>query len=508
MPATKKARPLGGRRFSSDAAASELLRQEREELLAAQRELEASRQQYADLYELAPVGYITFDRAGCIRNINETGVRLLESTRTHLLGRPLLPSVKKPDRRAYLNHLTRLRRGDPQATVEVTLRTRTGREMAVQLISMMTESATQIRTAVVDITERKHVEEELRKARELLEKRVDERTAELRLANQKLQALFDGSPLAIFTLDRDGNIRSWNKSAEQMFGWTEKEVLGNPAPHVPEAQQEEFEAAREAGLQGKSITLETLRARKDGSTIAVRLSDAPLRNAQGQIVGTMGMLEDISERVRLEKALIDVTEEEKERLGRDLHDGLGQHLAGILFMAESLRHNLSANARVEAELAAKIVGHIRDAINVSRDLAKGLFPVELKTQGFVPGLEKMASAIAERFHMRCMVKGQANIRVPDENMARNLYRLAQEAAFNAAKHSHGKTIRIGVAQENGELCLTVEDDGVGIPEEYKKSRGMGLRIMEYRARMVGGKLEIRRRRQGGTVVTCSAATKS
>ncbi len=508
MTAPRKARWLGQRRPPVDEPASELLRQEREELLAAQRELEASRQQYADLYELAPVGYITFDRAGCIRNINETGARLLASPRTHLLGRPLLPMVKKSDRRAYLNHLTRLRSGDAQATVEVTLYSRAGREMAVQLISLMTEPATQIRTAMVDISERKRAEEELCKVHELLEKRVGERTTELRLANQKLQALFDGSPLAIFTLGRDGNTRSWNKSAERMFGWKEREVLGKPVPHVPEAQREEFEAVREAGLQGKSITVETLRCRKDGTIVEVRLSDAPLRNARGQIVGTMGMLEDISERVRLERALLEISEEEKERLGRDLHDGLGQHLAGISFMAETLKNKLSVNARVEAELAAKIVGHIHQAITVSRDLAKGLFPVDLKTQGFVPGLEKLAASISERFHIRCLVKGKGNIRVINENVARNFYRLAQEAAYNAAKHSHGKTIRISVAQRNGETRLTVEDDGVGIPEESEKSSGMGLRIMEYRARMLGGKLEIRRRRQGGTVVTCAAETKS
>jgi two-component system, LuxR family, sensor kinase FixL len=629
MPAFKKVRPLGRRRSPVDEPASELLRQEREELLAVQRELEVSRQQYADLFELAPVGYVTFDRAGCILNINETGARLLESEPAHLLGRPLLLMVTKGERRAYLNHLSRLRHGDPQAMAEITLRTRKGRELVVQLISMMSGSATQIRTALVDITERKareqqmleqagllelsfdaifvrdmndritfwnkgaeetygytrdealgkichallktkfpeplekvrrkllrddrwtgevkqqcrdrgritvvsrwaldrdesgqpkailesntnitvrkRAEREVQNARELLEKHVAERTAELQLANQKLQALFDGSPLALFTLDRDGNTRSWNKSAEQMFGWTEQEVLGKPVPHVPEAQREEFEAVRMAGLQGKSITVETARRRKDGSIVEVRLSDAPVRNAQGEIVGTMGMLEDISERVRLEKALLDVSEEEKARLGRDLHDGLGQHLAGISFMAETLRNRLSVNARVEAELAAKIVGHIHQAINVSRDLAKGLFPVELKTQGFVPGLEKLASAISERFHIQCLVKGEGNIRVPNENVARNFYRLAQEAAYNAAKHSRGKTIRISVAQRNGETCLTVEDDGVGIPDEHKKSPGMGLRIMEYRARMLGAKLDVRRGRQGGTVVTCSAETKS
>ena len=502
----RKVRPLGRRRRVPDEPASELLRQEREELLSAQRDLEISRQQYADLYELAPVGYVTFDRAGCILNINQTGARLLEESRTHLQGLPLLPKIKQRDRRTFLNHLSRLRRGDPQATAEIVIRTRSGREVAVQLVSMTTGSAGQIRTALVDITERKRAEEEVHQARETLEHQIRSRTTELRLANQRLQALIDGSPLAIVTLDRGGYVRSWNKAAEQMFGWTEGEVLGKPVPYVPAYKRDEFLALHGAGLDGKNITSETERQRRDGTCVPVCISNAPVRNARGEIVGTMGMLEDVSERRRLEKALLDVSEEEKARLGRDLHDGLGQQLAGIGFMVDSLKNNLASRGRVEADLAAKIGSHIQQAIAASRDLAKGLFPVELKTQGLVPGLQRLASAIEERFHVKCVVNGSHEVRLSDENVARNLYRLAQEAAFNSAKHSHGKTIRIHVAQKNGRTMLMVEDDGDGIPDNRENNPGMGLRIMEYRARILGGRLEIRRGVKRGTIVTCAVET--
>src|SRR5204862_7633824 len=111
------ARPLG----LPDEPASELLRQEREALLEIQGELEVSRQNHADLYDLAPVGFVTFDRVGCILNLNQTGARLLDVPRTHMIGRPLLPLINKADRRNFLGHLARLRRGEKAATVEVTL---------------------------------------------------------------------------------------------------------------------------------------------------------------------------------------------------------------------------------------------------------------------------------------------------------------------------------------------------------------------------------------------------
>jgi two-component system sensor kinase FixL len=400
---------------------------------------------------------------------------------------------------------------DDRWTGELTHRCRTGERITLSSRWALVRDANGYPRAILEsnnnITLWKRAEHALIEAQDLLEKRVAERSAELRLANQKLQALFDASPLAILTVDLAGNVRSWNETAGRMFGWTEAEVLGKPVPHIPQEKREEFNALHEAAMDGKTILTETERCRKDGTSLPVRVADASLRNAQGKIVGMMGMIEDISERRRLEKALLDVSEEEKARLGRDLHDGLGQHLAGISFMAETLKKKLDANSRVEAELAAKIVGHLQEAINVSRDLAKGLFPVELRTQGFVPGLEQLASAITERFRLQCVVRGRGQIRVSDENMARNLYRLAQEAAFNAAKHSQGKTIRISVAQRDGQIQLTVEDDGVGIPDELEKKPGMGLRIMQYRARMLGGTLDIRRGRRGGTVVTCTAATK-
>src|SRR5882724_7870234 len=214
-------------------------------------------------------------------------------------------------------------------------------------------------------------------------------------------------------------------------------------------------------------------------------------------------MEDVTERKKLEKAVLDISETEQQRIGRDLHDGLGQHLTGIGFMSESLQDHLASNAFPEAKaLAAKVTKRIKEAVTQTRDLAKGLFPVELKTHGIIPALQKLALNTEKLFQIGCRFKGDTSLRVRNESVSRHLYRIAQEAVFNAVKHSHGKHIQIGLAAEDGRITLTIKDDGVGINARKVDDNDMGLHIMRYRASVIDGKLEIRRGPRGGTIVTC------
>ena len=214
-------------------------------------------------------------------------------------------------------------------------------------------------------------------------------------------------------------------------------------------------------------------------------------------------IEDVTERKRLEKAVLDISETEQQRIGRDLHDGLGQHLTGIGFMSESLEDRLAANALPEAAaLAAKVTSRIKEAVTQTRDLAKGLFPVELKTHGIVPALQKLALNTERLFQITCDCKGEMSLQIRNESVSRHLYRIAQEAVFNAVKHSQGKHIHIHLTGEGDRVTLTIKDDGVGINRRKVDDADMGLHIMRYRASVIGGKLDIRRGPHGGTIVTC------
>ncbi len=214
-------------------------------------------------------------------------------------------------------------------------------------------------------------------------------------------------------------------------------------------------------------------------------------------------IEDVTERKKLEKAVLDISETEQQRIGRDLHDGLGQHLTGIGFMSESLEDHLAAKALPEAAaLAAKVTGRIKEAVTQTRDLAKGLFPVELKTHGIVPALQKLALNTERLFQITCAFKGGTALQIRNESISRHLYRIAQEAVFNAVKHSHGKHIQICLTREGGRITMSVKDDGVGIRVNKVNESDMGLHIIRYRASVIGAKLDIRRGPHGGTIVTC------
>jgi len=214
-------------------------------------------------------------------------------------------------------------------------------------------------------------------------------------------------------------------------------------------------------------------------------------------------IEDVTERKRLEKAVLDIGEAEQQRIGRDLHDGLGQQLTGITFMSETLEDRLLSRAAPEGALATKITTRLRDAITQTRDLAKGLFPVELKTHGIVMALRKLALNTEKLFKISCRFKGGLSLGIRDETIARQLYRIAQEAVFNAVKHSHGKHIQIRLAGKNDRITLMVVDDGIGIQANRVRESDMGLHIMKYRAGVIDARLEIHRGPRGGTVVACT-----
>jgi two-component system CheB/CheR fusion protein len=214
-------------------------------------------------------------------------------------------------------------------------------------------------------------------------------------------------------------------------------------------------------------------------------------------------IEDVTERKKLEKAVLDISESEQQRIGRDLHDGLGQHLTGIGFMSESLEDRLAAKDLPEAAaLATKVTRRLKEAVVQTRDLAKGLFPVELKTHGIIPALQKLALNTERLFHITCYFKGEPSLRIANESVARHLYRIAQEAVFNAVKHSHGKRIYIRLTEEHGRITLLIKDDGVGINARKVSDSDMGLHIMRYRASVIDGQLDIRRGPHSGTIVTC------
>lgn len=227
------------------------------------------------------------------------------------------------------------------------------------------------------------------------------------------------------------------------------------------------------------------------------------RNLEVQVrQRTSALTEEIAERERLERELLEISEREQRRIGQDLHDSLCQHLTGAMLAGQVLEEKLTALNLSEAAAANKVVELVAEGINLSRRLAKGLYPVEIEADGLMLALEEYAATSSELFKVTCRFECDSPVLIHDTATAGHLYRIAQEAVGNAIKHGKARNILIRLDANEESTVLLIKDDGVGLPEPLPKNRGMGLRIMAHRSAMIGGKFNSHRDKTGGTMVTC------
>lgn len=227
------------------------------------------------------------------------------------------------------------------------------------------------------------------------------------------------------------------------------------------------------------------------------IQDSAIKWVDGRIV-RLEIATDITskkkteEHVRnLERQIMDISERERERIGYELHDGLGQQLTGIAFLCKALSQKLAAQSLAEAKDASQIVTMINQSVLDTRQLARGLQPVEVEENGLMSALETLAANIENLFHVRCEFRCDTPVLVQDNAVANHLYRIAQEAATNSVKHGKAARISIELAAPQGRIQLIIRDDGKGFePAPDYIDCGIGLQIMRYRANIIGASLEI------------------
>lgn len=217
---------------------------------------------------------------------------------------------------------------------------------------------------------------------------------------------------------------------------------------------------------------------------------------------TAALQREMTERQRLDREIAQVADRERRRLGQDLHDRLGQHLTGTALAAQVLKEKLAAKTAPEVREAAKLVHYVEEGIDLTRNLARGFFSPELEADGLTVALEGLAEDIRERFVVNCVFNGEESVPVHDSAVATQLYRIAQEAATNAAKHAAAEQIDICISVDHSELTLAIMDDGVGFPDNPSDSKGLGLRLMRHGAALIGGTFNVQRNGQRGTIATC------
>ena len=309
-------------------------------------------------------------------------------------------------------------------------------------------------------------------------------------------------------MDRDGRIVRFNRACEQTSDYSLDEVRGKYLWDLFIAPEEldRFRTVFEQLARGQPTEdNENTWLARDGSRRLIAWSSTVLPGSDGLPSFIIATGIDITEKKRLEKSILEVSAREQRRIGQDLHDGLGQLLTGIAFLSKVQEQNLAAKGlREAADAAAKIVKLVNEAIYKTRVLSRGLHPVLSEPNGLVMALQRaVAGEVEDVFHVSCVFRCQGDVFIHDENVATHLFRIGQEAVNNAVKHGKAPDIKIVLSKTPIGGSLTVSDNGGGIVVDLKGRKGMGLHIMNYRASMVGGSLEVQRRGGGGTKVTCT-----
>lgn len=345
----------------------------------------------------------------------------------------------------------------------------------------------------------------------------------LRSANQRLNAILDSAPLAILTIGRGGIVLTWNRGAEQTFGWTEEEVRGGICPTVPSSDLANYMAMVEKGLKGESSAGHVAkRLRKDGTVIDAIIAYAPVVNADGRTESVTFVLQDITrtkqterelessnERLKvLSRGLESMREDEKKRIALEIHDQLGQMLTvlkmDINLIHEELMSGRSANLSEVSNQLTSSVGLIDDAIDTVRKIAADLRPPLLDHVG----LDAAISELAASFERKTGISTVARVKLDGYTIGHAksiaVYRVIQESLTNVARHSGATKVTIRSSFKLGELIVEVHDNGKGIVEnEISGSSSFGIFGMHQRAESVGGSVTIGKSELGGTLVRLS-----
>jgi PAS domain S-box-containing protein len=331
-----------------------------------------------------------------------------------------------------------------------------------------------------DITERHEADARLRRSEELL------RTTTANTAD------------TLLLLDTDLRIRFVNRDEH---GMKIDEIVGQDiSVLLPEPARDAVTAKlRRVLLGAEPVTYEF-----DYATAASTEyfeSHAVLVREDGIGTGISITVRNITERRRLEQEILDVSARERQTIGRDLHDGLGQELTGVALMLRALATRIQKECPDSTAQVNEIVTLVNQSIDTARALARGLLPVNKERGGLSNALRALTDRSRDLYGFEANFQAEVSEDVPlNEATASHLFRIAQEALTNTARHARATAVGIYLTVTKNRFSLRITDDGVGVGEAARSGSGMGLKIMKYRAGMIGAKIEIGPNDPHGTVV--------
>ncbi len=352
---------------------------------------------------------------------------------------------------------------------------------------------------------RTHLHFLLRRARRQAE--AQKTALALQASEANAMAVLNTTVDGIITMGEDRAIQSYNRAAEQIFGFTREEVIGqNVKMLMPEPYRDEhdgyvknYHETNHKKIIG--IGREVRGLRKNGDIFPMELAVSEINHLTHRTY--TGIVRDISVRRELEVALLHASEEERRRIGQDLHDGLGQMLTGIGLIAKSIAKTLEAEQSDTAPDMFELVSLVKSADQQARSISRSLIPIELENGGLKAAIVRLGVNIERLYGIPCDYRETGPMPDISPNIKTHFFRIVQEAINNAAKHSKASHITTAVACSKEQLRAHIQDNGIGIDPNKLNGRGMGLRIMQHRANVIGASLQVRPGTSNGTTITCT-----
>lgn len=343
--------------------------------------------------------------------------------------------------------------------------------------------------------------------------RLKRTTQILHASEENYRQLVENADCIILRMNTRGVITYFNEYAQTFFGYGEQEILGKSVVGTIVSRTETSERVfsnieknirrypkRYAAYESENIC-------KGGRRVWVVWANKIMRDESKKITEILCVGHDITERRQLEKEILEITERERKLIGQEMHDSIGQVLTGVAIKSKGLALKLKDKSPGDAKGALAISKLANQAIAQMRDLARMLYPVDIETGGLASALQMLASNSKKVLEVTCEFICTEPVSVRNLVEAKQLYRIAQEAVTNAAKHGKAKKITIELRSTQEFCILSVSNDGLSFQPSSGLHNGLGMRIMEYRATLIGGVLEIDKGKANGTVVTCTVPTK-
>lgn len=439
--------------------------------------------------ETAANSILLTDHDGIIRWVNPAFVRMTGYTAQEVVGRtPAILKSGRQDAAFYRELWTTILAGKVWQG-ELVNRRKDGslysEMMTITPVPGDDGSAGHFIAIKQDVTEQRKVAEKVRRERERLGRMVD-----------KVQ-------VGIAFVSPEGDVREINDALLRMIGWSRDDFTAHGLNWrsliPPEFRDLDRQATQQLLHHGSAEPAERMIFHKDGSRIPVVCNGVMLPGDEGPEFAVFVV--DQTEQQRLESALQDAGEAAQGRIARDLHDGLGQQLGGVLYLGRLLHQDLQQRGAAQVAQAAELNRLVKEALEMTRQVARGLHPVPAESDGLMLALEALTEMPTNGGKVEFVFECEPPVLIEDARVASHLYRIAQEAVNNALKHSHATRIEVALWQDPKAIYLSVRDDGVGLAHG-PAGHGLGMYTMKHRAQLIGGLLTIENALDTGVIVSC------